>query len=108
MLENTLVITAGEFGRTPRLNSDARGPGRDHWSKAFSLTMGGGGIKTGQVIGATDKHAAEITQRPVSVEDYAATVYHALGMNPQAIYHTLDGRPTAALPHGEPIAELIG
>jgi hypothetical protein len=108
MLENTLVITAGEFGRTPRLNSDARGPGRDHWSRAFSLTMGGGGIKTGQVIGATDKHAAEITERPVSVEDYAATVYHALGMKPRAIYHTLDGRPTEVLPVGEPITELIG
>ena len=107
MLENTLVITAGEFGRTPRLNSDARGPGRDHWSRAFSLTMGGGGIKTGQVIGATDKHAAEIAERPVSVEDYAATVYHALGMNPRAIYATLDGRPTEALPVGEPITELI-
>ena len=53
MLDDTLVITAGEFGRTPRLNTDARGPGRDHWSQAFSLTMGGGGIKTGVVLGAT-------------------------------------------------------
>ena len=107
MLENTLVITAGEFGRTPRLNTDARGPGRDHWSRAFSLTIGGGGVKTGIVLGATDKHAAEITERPVAVEDYAATVYHALGMNPRKIYHTLDGRPTESLPAGEVISELI-
>ena len=63
MLEDTLVITAGEFGRTPRLNTDSRGPGRDH-GQAFSLTMGGGGVKTGVVLGATDKHAAEVTERP--------------------------------------------
>lgn len=107
MLDDTLVITAGEFGRTPRLNSDARGPGRDHWAQAFSLTMGGGGIKTGVVLGATDKHAAEVTERPVSVEDYAATVYHALGMNPRKTYHTLDGRPTESLPEGQVISELI-
>lgn len=108
MLENTVVITAGEFGRTPRLNSDARGPGRDHWSRAYSLTIGGGGIKTGVVLGATDKHAADIIDRPVSVEDYAATVYHALGMDPHKTYHTLDGRPTEGLPAGEVIPELIG
>ena len=107
MLENTLVITAGEFGRTPRLNSDARGPGRDHWSQAFSLTIGGGGIKAGMVLGATDKHAAEVIDRPVSVEDYAATVYHSLGMDPRKIYHTLDGRPTESLPAGNVIRELI-
>jgi len=102
-----MVITAGEFGRTPRLNSDSRGPGRDHWSRAFSLTIGGGGIKTGVVLVATDKHAAEIIDRPVSVEDYAATVYHALGMEPHRIYHTLDGRPTESLPAGNVIPELI-
>lgn len=107
MLEDTLVITAGEFGRTPRLNSDARGPGRDHWARAFSLTMGGGGVKTGLVLGATDKHAAEVTDRPVSVEDYAATVYHALGMDPEKTYVTLSGRPTAGLAEGQVISELI-
>ena len=108
MTENTLVITAGEFGRTPRLNTDARGPGRDHWNKAFSLTMGGGGIKTGVLLGATDKHAAEVTERPVSVEDYAATVYHALGMDPAGIGYTHSGRPMPALPEGKVIPELLG
>ncbi len=108
LLENTLVITAGEFGRTPRLNTDSRGPGRDHWSQAFSLTMGGGGVRTGVVLGATDKHAAEIVDRPVPVEDYAATVYHALGLDPHKIYHTLDGRPTEGLPAGNVISELVG
>ena len=71
------------------------------------MTIGGGGIKTGVVLGATDKHAAEIVDRPVSVEDYAATVYHALGMDPRKIYHTLDGRPTESLPAGNVISELV-
>ena len=70
--------------------------------------MGGGGIKTGVVLGATDKHAAEVTERPVSVEDYAATVYHALGMNPAGIGYTLGGRPMPALPEGKVIPELLG
>lgn len=107
MMDNTLVITAGEFGRTPRLNSDARGPGRDHWAKAFSLTLGGGGIKTGAVLGATDRHGAEITDRPVSVPDFAATVYRALGLDPMAKLYTLDDRPMFALPDGKPVSELI-
>ena len=107
MLDNTLVITAGEFGRTPRLNADPRAPGRDHWNRCFSLTLGGGGIRTGQVIGASDKHAAEIADRPVSVPDFAATVYHALGLNPQAELRTLDDRPMLALPEGEVIQELV-
>ena len=59
------------------------------------------------MLGATDKHAAEIVERPVSVEDYAATVYHALGMNPRKIYYTLDGRPTESLPTGSVVPELI-
>ncbi|MBT4868286.1 MAG: DUF1501 domain-containing protein [Planctomycetaceae bacterium] len=107
MLDNTLVITAGEFGRTPRLNNDPRAPGRDHWNRCFSLTLGGGGIKKGIVLGASDKHAAEIADRPVSVPDFAATVYHALGLNPKAELRTLDDRPTLALPKGEVIPELI-
>ena len=107
LLDSTLVITAGEFGRTPRLNDDARGPGRDHWNKCFSLTLGGGGVRTGMVLGASDKHAADIADRPVSVPDFAATVYHALGLNPHAELRTLDNRPLQALPEGEIISELV-
>jgi len=107
LMDNTLVITAGEFGRTPRLNDDARGPGRDHWKNAFSLTLGGGGIKTGMVLGATDKHAAEITESPVSVPDFAATVYHSLGLDPKAELRLQDDRPSLALATGEVIRELI-
>ena len=107
MMDNTLVITAGEFGRTPRLNNDPRAPGRDHWNRCFSLTLGGGGIRTGQVIGASDKYASDIADRPVSVPDFAATVYHALGLDRNAELRTLDDRPMAALPEGKVIEELV-
>lgn len=109
LLDNTLVITAGEFGRTPRINSGSggRAPGRDHWSRCFSLTVGGGGIRTGQVIGASDKHGAEVKENPVSVPDFARTVYHALGLDPRAELRTLDDRPMQALPEGNLISELI-
>ncbi|MFM9962781.1 MAG: DUF1501 domain-containing protein, partial [Planctomycetaceae bacterium] len=92
MLDTTLVITAGEFGRTPKLNKDKQGPGRDHWGRCFSLTMGGGGVKTGLVIGASDKFGAVPAERPVSVPDFVATVYHALGLDPHEEF-VAQGRP---------------
>ena len=107
LLDDTLVVTAGEFGRTPRLNSDPAGAGRDHWNRAFSLTMGGGGIKKGVVVGRTDKHAAEVADRPVSVADFAATVYQVLSMNPDQMYYTTAGRPLPALASGTAIQELL-
>ena len=106
MLDTTLVITAGEFGRTPKLNQDKRGPGRDHWSNCFSLTMGGGGVKTGMVVGASDKYAATPTERPVSVADFAATVYHVLGLDPTAEV-VAKGRRMKMLPEGSPVRELL-
>jgi hypothetical protein len=106
MLDTTLVITAGEFGRTPKLNKDKQGPGRDHWGRCFSLTLGGGGVKTGQVIGASDKFGAVPTERPVSVPDFVATVYHALGLNPHAEFLS-QGRPMQMLPQGEVVHELF-
>ena len=106
MLDTTLVITAGEFGRTPKLNKDKQGPGRDHWGRCFSLTLGGGGVKTGQVIGASDKFGDIPTERPVSVPDFVATVYHALGLNPHAEFLS-QGRPMKMLPQGEVVHELF-
>jgi uncharacterized protein (DUF1501 family) len=106
LLETTLVITAGEFGRTPKLNQNKRGPGRDHWGRCFSLTMGGGGVKTGALIGASDKYGAIPTERPVSVADFAATVYHALGLDPQEEFVT-SGRRMRMLPEGSVIKELF-
>jgi uncharacterized protein (DUF1501 family) len=106
LLETTLVITAGEFGRTPKLNTDKRGPGRDHWAGCFSLTMGGGGVKTGRVIGASDNYGATPIDRPVSVADFAATVYHALGLDPKAEFKA-QGRRMKMLPEGSVIKELF-
>ena len=106
MLDTTLVITAGEFGRTPKLNQDKRGPGRDHWADCFSLTMGGGGIKTGRVIGASDKHGAVPVDRPVSIADFAATVYHVLGLDPKAEF-VAQGRRMRMLPEGSVVRELL-
>ena len=106
LLESTLVITAGEFGRTPKINSNKRGPGRDHWGRCFSVTLGGGGIHTGRVIGSSDKYGAVPEDRPVSVPDFVATVYEALGLNPQAQF-IAQGRPLTMLPEGTPISELL-
>jgi hypothetical protein len=106
MLETTLVITAGEFGRTPKINTNKRGPGRDHWGRCFSLTLGGGGVQTGRVIGSSDKYGAAPQDRPVSVPDFVATVYHALGLNPQAAF-TIQGRRMTMLPHGRVVRELF-
>jgi uncharacterized protein (DUF1501 family) len=106
MLDTTLVITAGEFGRTPKLNQDKRGPGRDHWASCFSLTMGGGGIQTGRVIGASDKHGAVPVDRPVSIADFAATVYHVLGLDPTAEF-VAQGRQMRMLPEGSVVRELL-
>lgn len=106
LLESTLVITAGEFGRTPRINDNNRGPGRDHWGRCFSLTMGGGGVKTGMVVGSSDKYASSPEDRPVSVPDFVATIYHALGLDPIAQVIS-EGRPVKMLPDGNPIRELL-
>jgi len=106
LLETTLVITAGEFGRTPKINTQSRGPGRDHWGRCFSLTMGGGGVKTGQVIGSSDKYGAVPEDRPVSVADFVATVYQALGLDPKAQF-IAQGRPMQMLPEGSVVSELL-
>ena len=106
MLDTTLVITTGEFGRTPTINTNKRGPGRDHWASCFSLTMGGGGIQTGRVIGASDKHAAVPAERPVSIPDFAATVYHVLGLDPHAQV-VAQGRTMKMLPEGSVVRELL-
>ncbi|MFP6691665.1 MAG: DUF1501 domain-containing protein, partial [Pirellulales bacterium] len=106
LLETTLVITAGEFGRTPKINSDKRGPGRDHWGRCFSLTIGGGGVKTGRVVGASDKYGAVPVERPVSVADFVATVYRALGLDPKAEYNA-QGRLMTMLPKGSAVDELF-
>jgi hypothetical protein len=103
MLDSTLVVVTTEFGRSPRINEMA---GRDHWPGAFSIVMGGGGLKTGQVVGATDKIAASIIDRPITPGDVAATLLSVMGINPETILHTPLGRPVK-LADGKPIHEIL-
>lgn len=90
MLAETLVIAMGEFGRTPKLNT--RG-GRDHWPRAFSVVLAGGGIAGGQIIGASDRYGESPHDQPITPNDLARAIYTRLGVDPEAILYTSDGRP---------------
>jgi hypothetical protein len=103
LLDETLVAMLGEFGRTPKINSTA---GRDHWGPCQSVVLAGGGIRGGQVYGASDKIAAYPTDRPVKPEDLIATVYTALGIPPVAMLYDQQHRPHRAC-EGEPLVELF-
>ncbi|MFN7767768.1 MAG: DUF1501 domain-containing protein, partial [Planctomycetaceae bacterium] len=105
MLDDTLVISAGEFGRTPVINKDA---GRDHWPQAQSVLLAGGGYRHGQVIGSTNAKAEYPTSRPVSVEDFCAIVYHTLGLRvDDTLVDARSGRPQHLVPGGEVPRELL-
>ena len=104
LLDTTLVIWMGDFGRTPKINSDA---GRDHWPQCYSVLLAGGGIKGGQVVGSSDDVGAYPASRPVTPADIHATVYQALGYDPNTtMYPSLDGRPLP-LTEGQVIRELL-
>ncbi|MFN3648400.1 MAG: DUF1501 domain-containing protein [Armatimonadota bacterium] len=103
LLDETLLVMMGEFGRTPKFNKDG---GRDHWAKCYSLVMAGGGVPRGQVYGASDATASEPTENPVSPEDLLATVYHLLGVDHRALIHDLEDRPHPTV-EGEPVRGLI-
>jgi hypothetical protein len=106
LLKDTLVIWMGEFGRTPRIN---RNGGRDHYSRAWSTVLAGGGIKGGQVIGKTDAQGARVTERPISVKDFMATVCRVLGIDHDKKVLTPSGRPIRLVDKGEKvITELFG
>lgn len=90
LLESTLVVWFGEFGRTPKFNGNA---GRDHWGRCFSLALAGGGIRGGVVYGKSDKHAAEPVDGMVSPADLLATIFHCLGYRPETELHDSQGRP---------------
>jgi len=104
LLESTLVIWMGEFGRTPKVNPAA---GRDHWAQAMVVCMGGGGLKTGIVVGETNERAEEPRTRPIRVEDVAATIYHAFGIDREKEYMTPQSRPVRINYDGEPVSELL-
>ncbi|MCC7420595.1 MAG: DUF1501 domain-containing protein [Planctomycetaceae bacterium] len=90
LLDSTLVVLTGEFGRTPTINKDA---GRDHWGPVMTSLFAGAGVHGGAVIGATDAIAAYPTEAPQTVENIAATVYETLGIPQSAHWHDIDGRP---------------
>jgi uncharacterized protein (DUF1501 family) len=104
LLGDVAIVVWGEFGRTPRINKDA---GRDHWPEVTPALLAGGGLRGGQVIGATDRGGARVVSRPVHFQDVFATLYRTLGIDPSAT--TLldpNGRPQHLLERGEPLREL--
>ena len=106
LLDETLVVVMGEFGRTPKLNT--RG-GRDHWPRVFSVALAGGGVQGGQVIGNSDSVGESPQDRPVTPSDLVATIYTLLGIDPALELRTSDGRPVRITPHSsQVISELIG
>jgi hypothetical protein len=108
MLEQTLVIWMGDFGRTPKINSRGNKPGRDHYPRAWSSVLAGGGIKAGQVIGKTDKEGAAVEERPVSAIDFMATVCRLLGIDATKQNIAPGGRPIRIVDKGaNPINELF-
>jgi hypothetical protein len=102
--DDVTVIAWGEFGRTPQINKDA---GRDHWPNVSCALLAGGGLKTGQVIGATDRKAGEVVERPVRFEEIHATLYNRLGIDHLQTVRDLTGRPQYLTDHYGPVAELI-
>jgi hypothetical protein len=106
MLENTLVIATGEFGRTPKINPAG---GRDHWPQCWSMVWAGGGVKGGQVVGSSDEIGGYPKDRPASAASVAATILHAIGVDLDAELPGPQSRPLRVVDHGiEPIKELFG
>ncbi len=105
LLDNTLVVWFGDFGRTPKINPSA---GRDHWASAGVACMGGGGVKMGEVVGATNPLGEFVIDSPVTPQDLAATIYHTLGIPLHTWYRATDGRPIELCPEGKPVKQLVG
>jgi len=108
-----LLVCTGEFGRTPRITvrrgtqTGVEQPGRDHWPKAMSVLVSGGGMQTGQIIGATNNKGEHPAEHPLTPNDLWASVYRHIGIDHQHTLHDLQGRPMQILPFGQPIPELM-
>jgi uncharacterized protein (DUF1501 family) len=105
MLENTLVVWMGEFGRTPKFKTDG---GREHYAEGWLVGLSGAGVRGGQVIGATDPDGVHVTDRPVSVQDLFMTFCQVLSIDPHEEYQTTDRRPIRIVEGGQVISELFG
>ena len=104
LLDTTLVVLMGEMGRTPRINAKA---GRDHWPQAYTALVSGGGLKMGQLVGATNSKAEFPIERPYTPQDLLATIYRHLGIDIHMTFNDFSGRPISVLSSGQPIPELI-
>ena len=106
LLEHTLIVWMGEFGRTPKINESA---GRDHFPNAWSTVLAGGGIRGGQMIGNTGVDGEEVKDRPVQVPDLLATVVKGLGIDPAKQNYVENGRPIRLVDlKAKPIKEILG
>ena len=106
MLDDVTVIVWGEFGRTPKINGNA---GRDHWPRVMSVLLAGGGMKNGQVIGATDPKGGEPADRPVYLGEVFATLYHNVGIDvTRTLLKDLSGRPHYLVDGWKSLPELVG
>jgi uncharacterized protein (DUF1501 family) len=103
LLESTLVVGLGEFGRTPKINANA---GRDHWPQCYSVVLAGGGVRGGTVVGASDRFAAYPHADPVTPADLAATIFWRFGLDPASEIRDTQNRPYK-LADGQPITALF-
>jgi uncharacterized protein (DUF1501 family) len=112
LLDSTMVIVMGEFGRTPRMNkkgvpgSDPV-PGRDHWGNVMSVLVAGGGLARGCVVGASNARGERPKNRPVRPQDLAVTIYHQVGIDPETTFTNRGGQPIKIGSNGEVIRELV-
>lgn len=104
LLQDTTLVWMGDFGRTPRINGRA---GRDHWARSWSVVVGGGGIKGGQVVGATNEDGTQVTTTPYSAQDVMATVLKAMGISLEITYTSKNNRPMKIANSGTVIKELV-
>jgi len=111
LLESTLVVAVGEFGRSPKIGAATTnnvGPGgRDHWPSCYTCLIAGGGVRGGQVHGASDRYGAYPQNQPVHPYDLIATLYHALGIDPATEYRDTLDRPRRLVEHGGPVLGLF-
>jgi hypothetical protein len=107
LLDDVLVLALGEFGRTPLMGTQGSTDGRNHWPAVMSMALAGGGLRHGQIIGASEPDGGHIKERPVTPADLAATIYRHMGIPLDATYLDPVGRPLPIVADGRPIAELV-
>jgi hypothetical protein len=105
--DEVLLVVMGEMSHTPRLSNFSGQPGREHWGQTMSVLLAGGGLRMGQVVGATNAKGDEPSENPLTPNDLLATWYHVLGVPLDLAFRDFAGRPTPVLPNGKPISQLV-